>query len=103
MKPSRAARKMRTLEILNYGYVPWKKREDQNNGARIERVRVIFSDEDRTRELLKFCYLKDGRHARTHLTIEPEDFVDLFHSAVEADVFPSNVLKRLSKVLKRTK
>lgn len=99
-KTKQSTRTMRTLEVLHYGYCPWKKADDENNGARIERVRVIFSNEDRTRELLKFCYLKNGRHARTHLTIEPEDFVDLFRDAVEQEVFPPKVLEKLSAILK---
>ena len=91
------AKTMRTIEIIKFGELPWKK--DSSHAARIERVKVLFSNEDRTRELLKFCYVKNDRHARTHLTIDQDDFVDLFRSAVEEDVFSPKVLKGLAKVL----
>jgi hypothetical protein len=93
------SRKMRTVEVVNFGHLPWK--GNPLHAARIERARVLFSDEDRVREVLKFCYVKNGRHARTHLTISQEDFVSLFRSAVEEHVFSPQVLKGLSKVLSK--
>jgi hypothetical protein len=92
-------RTMRTIEVVSYGEHQWRGPE---HAARIERARVLFSDKNRVKEVLKFCYLKGGRHARTHLTIDPEEFVDLFQSAVEAGVFPADVLKELFKVLKKS-
>jgi hypothetical protein len=90
-------RTMRTIEVLKFGEHPW--RGDRRHAARIERVKVLFSNEDRTRELLKFCYVKNDRHARTHLTIDQDEFVSLFRSAVDEDVFSPRVLKGLFKVL----
>jgi hypothetical protein len=91
------SRTMRTIKVIKFGQHPWD--GDPRHAARIERVKVLFSNEDKTREVLKFCYVKNDRHARTHLTIEQEDFVSLFRSAVEEDVFSPKVLKGLSKVL----
>lgn len=90
-------RTMRTIEVVRYGEYQWKGPE---NEARIERARVIYSDRDRVREVLKFCYLKNGRHARTHLTIDPEDFVELLKSSIENDVFTPKILKELRRVVK---
>ena len=91
------ANSMRTIEVVNYGEHQW---DGPEHAARIERARVIYSNRDRVEEVLKFCYLKAGRHARTHLTIDQEDFVELFKSAVENNVFKPEVIKRLRKVLK---
>jgi hypothetical protein len=102
MSAKNEKRTMRTMEILCHGEHSWRTPPDPDNAARIELVKVIFSNERRARDLLKFCYLKDGRHARTHLTIDPEEFVELFQSAVEAGVFPADVLKELFKVLKKS-
>jgi hypothetical protein len=90
-------RKMRTIEVVEYGEYRWN--GNPRHAARIERARVLFSDEDKVREILKFCYVKNGRHARTHLTIDQDEFVRLFRSAVERHVFSPRVLKGLSKVL----
>jgi hypothetical protein len=51
--------------------------------------------------MLKFCYTSNGRHARTHLTIDQEDFVELFDSAMEKNVFKPEVLKGIYKLLKK--
>jgi hypothetical protein len=88
---------MRTIEVVNYGEHQW---DGPEHAARIERARVLYSNRDRVSEVLKFCYLKDGRHARTHLTIDQDDFVGLFKSAVENNVFKPEVLKELRKILK---
>lgn len=92
-----AKRTMRTVEIVTYGQHEWAGPE---HAARIERARVLYSDDDRVREVLKFCYLNGGRHARTHLTIGQEDFVSLFRDAVQKNVFEPNVLKGLFRVLR---
>lgn len=92
-------RTMRTLRILRYGEHSWRTPADPGNAARIELVSIIFSNERHARDLLKFCYLKDGRHARTHLTIDPEEFVELFRSAVEEGVFSKDVLKGLARAI----
>jgi hypothetical protein len=93
------SRKMRTVEVVNFGEHRWN--GDPKHAARIERARVLFSDENNVKEVLKFCYVKNGRHARTHLTISQEEFVSLFQSAIEQHVFSPETLKRLSKVLSR--
>jgi len=89
---------MRTVETITYGECQW---DGPENAARIERARVLFSDQNKVTELLKFCYLTNGRHARTHLTIEQEDFVELFGDAVENNVFTPEVLKAIFKILKK--
>jgi hypothetical protein len=88
---------MRTIEVINYGEHQW---DGPENAARIERARVFYSDDDRAREVLKFCYLKGGRHARTHLTIDQDDFVKLFKSAFDSNVFKPEVINQLRKILK---
>ena len=90
-------RTMRTVEVVNYGEYQW---DGPKHAARIERARVLFSDRNKVSEILKFCYLTNGRHARTHLTIEQEDFVELFKDAIEKNVFKPEVLKELRKALK---
>jgi hypothetical protein len=95
--PRMSKRTMRTIEVINFGEYQW---DGPKHAARIERVRVLFSDRDRVSEMLKFCYLNDGRHARTHLTIDQDDFVELLKSAVENNVFRPEVIKELRKVLK---
>lgn len=90
---------MRTVEVITYGEFQW---DGPEHAARIERARVLFSNNDKVSEMLKFCYLTNGRHARTHLTIEQEGFVELFRSAVENNVFKPEVLKGIYKVLKKT-
>jgi len=87
---------MRTVEVISYGEHRWK---GPGNAARVERARVLYSKEDRVSEVLKFCYLKNGRHARTHLTIHQDAFVKLFKSAVENGVFQPEVIKQLRKAL----
>lgn len=89
------ANSMRTIEVINYGEHQW---DGPENAARIERARVLYSEDDRVSEVLKLCYLKAGRHARTHLTIEQEDFVDLMKSALENRVFTPEVVKKLRKL-----
>jgi hypothetical protein len=89
---------MRTVEVITYGEFQWNGPE---HAARIERARVFFSDENKVREMLKFCYTNNGRHARTHLTIDQEDFVELFDSAMENNVFRPEVLRDIYKLLKK--
>jgi hypothetical protein len=88
---------MRTIEVINFGEYQW---HGPKHAARIERARVLYSNEDRVSETLKFCYVKDGRHARTHLTIDQEHFVELLRSAVEKKVFRPEIIKGLRKALK---
>lgn len=90
---------MRTVEVVAHGEFQW---DGPENAARIERARVLYSDKNRVKEVLKFCYMKNDRHARTHLTIDPEDFVELMKSSIEAGVFPADVLKELFNVLKKS-
>jgi hypothetical protein len=89
---------MRTIEVINYGEFQW---DGPENAARIERARVLFSDRNKVSEMLKFCYTSKGRRARTHLTIDQEDFVKLFESAVEANVFKPEVVRGIYKTLKK--
>ena len=89
---------MRTIEVITYGEFQW---DGPENAARIERARVFFSNGDKVTEMLKFCYLSNGRHARTHLTIEQEDFVELFRSAIEKNVFKPEVLRDINRILKK--
>jgi len=88
---------MRTLKVVSYGEYQWN---GPGHAARIERARVFYSWDDKAREVLKFCYLKGGRHARTHLTIKQDDFVELFRSAVENKVFDPGVINRMRRILR---
>jgi hypothetical protein len=90
-------RTMRTIEVITYGEHEW---DGPENAARIERARVLYSDHDRVSERLKFCYLKNGRHARTHLTISQDEFVELFRDAVQKNVFEPAVVKQIARILK---
>lgn len=91
---------MRTIEVVTYGEHQW---DGPEHAARIERARVLYSGNDTVDEVLKFCYLKNGRHARTHLTISQENFADLFLDAVEKNVFEPKLLREMYKALKKKK
>jgi hypothetical protein len=91
------SRSMRTIEVINYGEHQW---DGPEHAARIERARVLYSNRDRVSHVLKFCYVKDGRHARTHLVMDQDDFADLFESAVKNNVFKPEVIDKMRKALK---
>jgi hypothetical protein len=89
-------RTMRTIEVVTYGEHEW---DGPENAARIERARVLYSDHDHVSDRLKFCYLKNGRHARTHLTISQNEFVDLFRDAVQKNVFEPDAIREMARIL----
>jgi|SRR5271156_3539745 len=82
-------KKMTTVEQRAVGTFDW----DGSEQARIERN--VFALNGKTREALRFCKNRDGRHNRVHLVIEEENFVELFRDAVKNGVFSPETLKGL--------
>ncbi len=85
--------KMVTVEQRAAGTFDWNGTEQ----ARIERNLCVLNG--RSWEALRFCKNKNGRHNRVHLVIEEENFVELFHSAVENGVFSESALRRFRNIL----
>ncbi|MGH9745801.1 MAG: hypothetical protein ACRD59_06790 [Candidatus Acidiferrales bacterium] len=86
--------KMVTIEQRAVGTFDWEGTPEQ---ARIERN--LFALNGRSREALRFCKNKHGRHNRVHLVIEEENFVELFRSAVENGVFSDSALRDFRNIL----
>ncbi|HYL46419.1 MAG TPA: hypothetical protein VEU52_05295 [Candidatus Limnocylindrales bacterium] len=93
MPKAKNRQKMITVEQKAVGKFNW----DDAEQARIERNLFVLNG--RTREALRFCKNRNGRHNRVHLVIQEEDFVELFQDAVKNGVFSPQTLQGLRAAL----